>query len=146
MSLQLILPGNTLIIPANTLIIPGYTVVATECCPLLCIREIFVRPARRNASWERSQDDGAGCELDAETRGRDVAQRAESIAKPLSGWWLWWVNWALKLGGSTILDGLHRLARKSSSEGTCRYSTLKTPHPKSTLNRHGAALKGAGVR
>ena len=63
--------------------------IATECCQLLCIREMCVRPARparRNAFWERFLGNGlrmvdVGCELETETRGIDVTRRAESIGE-----------------------------------------------------------------
>ena len=37
------------------------------------------------------------------------------------------VSWTLKLGGSTSLDELSRLAKESESEETRRYSIQKTP-------------------
>jgi hypothetical protein len=64
--------------------------IATEGCPLLCIREMRVRPGRpagalsRTAFLDRYQEGGVGCELEGDTRRIDVTRGADSIGEGIS--------------------------------------------------------------
>ena len=69
--------------------------VATEGCPLLCIREMCVRPGPPGRPAERCCGTlfgnalrivGVGGELNSETRGIDVTRRAESIGEGIRVW------------------------------------------------------------